>query len=227
MNLPEIVFNVGRNDLNLGLIGLSNVSVKPSQVEWDEFEDSIFRKIRDKTSLEDIKDDPIFRSYRDLYWSFGMDPTKLRISSEALLRRIVNGLNLWRISNVVDIVNLASAHHKIPIGLIDASKIEGMLQIRQAMPNEIFTRIGGERKVCRGREIVLSDDTKIVCFGFATHDSNDTKVTDTTETIFVIMYGAPAVSMEYLETSTYDTLVLLRQWMECDPIGIKYFQCST
>ncbi|MFW9918509.1 MAG: B3/4 domain-containing protein, partial [Candidatus Thorarchaeota archaeon] len=160
-----------------------------------------------------------------LYWSFGMDPTKLRVSSEALLRRIVNGLNLWRVSNIVDIVNLASAHHKIPIGLIDISKIQGSLQVRQAKPDEVFTRIGGETKVCRGREIVLADEEKIVCFGYATHDSDHAKVTSKSKSIYVVMYGSPEVSMDYLETSTYDTLLLMKKWIRCKPIGIRYIQC--
>ncbi|MFW9921525.1 MAG: hypothetical protein ACFFED_18135, partial [Candidatus Thorarchaeota archaeon] len=76
MELPEILFNVGRNDLKLAVIGLDKVTIEPSLEDWDVYEGRIFEEIRNSTSLEDVKDDIIFRSYRDLYWSFGMDPTK-------------------------------------------------------------------------------------------------------------------------------------------------------
>ncbi|MHA1907558.1 MAG: B3/B4 domain-containing protein, partial [Candidatus Thorarchaeota archaeon] len=182
MKLPDIEFDVPRDDLSLAMVGLDELTVQESRDGWEDTEQSMFEKIRSSTTLDNIKDDLLFRSYRDLYWTFGMDPTKLRVSSEALLRRIVNGLNLWRISNIVDVVNVASPMHKLPIGLIDVSKIVGSLRIRVAMKDETFIRIGGAKKVCRGREIVLTDEEKIVCFGYATHDSDITRITnDTTQ----------------------------------------------
>lgn len=226
MNLPNIQFELQRTDLKLALIGLDEVRIAPSLDGWRSYEESIFEKIRQTTSLEDLKDDDIFRSYRDLYWSFGMDPTKLRVSSEALVRRIVNGFNLWSISNLVDVVNLSSASHKIPIGLVDASKVKGTLRIRIALQNEIFIRIGGEQRECKGGEIVLSDDEQIVCFGFATHDSERTKVADASKTVHVILYGSPELSMDYFETATYNTLVMLKKWVNCTALGVAYFQCS-
>jgi DNA/RNA-binding domain of Phe-tRNA-synthetase-like protein len=225
MKLPDIRFSVGRNDLSISSIGLDNCTVEPSRNDWTEYEQSVFRIIRKSTRPDDIKDDPLFRSYRDLYWSFGMDPTKIRVSSEALLRRILNGENLWRISNVVDVANLASAYHKLPIGLIDASKIEGELVVRSAEKGEVFTRIGGTIRECNGREIVRAYDTKIVCFGFATHDSDFTKVTKATTAVIVLLYGAASVTMEYLDTSTYDTLSMMLNWIDCKPSGIQFYKC--
>ncbi len=225
MDLPDIRFSVGRNDLSISAIGLGNCIVESSREDWAEYEQNVFGLIRDSTHLHEIKDDPLFRSYRDLYWSFGMDPTKMRISSEALLRRILNGENLWRISNVVDVANLASAYHKLPIGLIDASKIEGDLVVRSAEKGEVFTRIGGTTRECNGREIVLADDTKIVCFGFATHDSDLTKVAKTSTEVIVLLYGAPSVTMEYLDSSTYDTLSMMLNWVNCKPSGIQFYKC--
>ncbi|MHA2359291.1 MAG: B3/B4 domain-containing protein, partial [Candidatus Thorarchaeota archaeon] len=171
---PIIRFEVERSGLSVSLIVLENLKVGRSNLSFEEYENETFDEIRSQMTLDEVKDDPIFRSYRDLYWTFGMDPTKLRVSSEAVLRRVLKGLNLWRISDIVDIINLASAYHKIPIGLIDASKLKGNLVIRTAFNGEIFQRIGGKTIMCRGREIVVADEQKIVCFGYATHDSERT-----------------------------------------------------
>ncbi len=224
MELPDIEFTVNRDDLSLALIGLNDISVEKSRDGWEELEQSMFERIRSSITLDDIKDDPIFRSYRDLYWTFGMDPTKLRVSSEALLRRIVNGLNLWRISNIVDVVNVASPDHKIPIGLVDVSKVTGSLQVRVARAGEAFVRIGGVEKVCRGREIVLADDKKIVCFGYATHDSEYTKVSMDSKQVYILLYGAPAITEEYIGSAASETLHLVNQWVDCQPTKIRFYQ---
>lgn len=223
MILPDISFDVGRDDLSVSLIGLDDVVIAPSKPEWSKYEQDIFGRIQTSISLDDVKNEPLFRSYRDLYWTFGMDPTKLRVSSEALLRRILNGLNLWRVSNLVDVANLASAYHKIPIGLIDVDTVDGDLQVRVAKKGEEFIRIGGKKIHCRGREIVLADDKKIVCFGYATHDSEMTKVTVSTNQVYVLLYGAPAVTSNYLESATNDTEEMITPWVDCTRIGIRFF----
>ncbi len=226
MILPDIYFDVGRDDLSVSLIGLDNVVVAPSKNEWIEFEHVIFERIRGSITLADVKDEPIFRSYRDLYWTFGMDPTKERVSSEALLRRILNGLNLWSVSNLVDVANLSSAYHKIPIGLIDANAVNGELHVRIAKKEEEFVRIGGKRIHCRGREIVLADDEKIVCFGYATHDSEFTKVSVDTNQVLVLLYGAPEVAFTYMESATNDTVQMITPWVACNQIGTRFFRSS-
>ncbi|MFW9848465.1 MAG: B3/4 domain-containing protein [Candidatus Thorarchaeota archaeon] len=224
MKIAGIEFEVDRDDISLSLIRLDELRVEPSREGWEDFERGLFETIRSSTSLEDVKDDELFRSYRDLYWTFGMDPTKLRVSSEALLRRVVNGLNLWRISNIVDVVNVASPMHKIPIGLVDITKVVGNLRVRIARKGEVFVRIGGTEKICRGRELVLADDEKIVCFGYATHDSELTKVSTDSTQVYLLHYGAPAVSLEYLKTSSHYTLELVKDWVDCQPSEVSYFR---
>ncbi|MFW9792923.1 MAG: B3/4 domain-containing protein [Candidatus Thorarchaeota archaeon] len=212
---PRIRFEVDRPGLSVSLIMLEDLKVGRSSSSFEEYEKETFEEIRTHMTLEEAKDDPIFRSYRDLYWTFGMDPTKLRVSSEAVLRRILRGLNLWRISNIVDIVNLASAYHKIPIGLIDAVKLKGDLVVRTAFNGEIFQRIGGKLIICRGREIVVADQEKIVCFGFATHDSERTMITPDSSRVLVLLYGAEVVTKDVMDNALRITLDMIDQWLDC------------
>ncbi|KXH74179.1 MAG: hypothetical protein AM326_10060 [Candidatus Thorarchaeota archaeon SMTZ-45] len=215
MERPNIRFEVDRPGLSVGMVILKDIKVGQSTSSFEMYEMETFKEIRSSMTLEEAKDDPIFRSYRDLYWTFGMDPTKLRVSSEAVLRRILKGLNLWRISDIVDIINLASAYHKIPIGLIDASKLKGNLVIRTASKGEVFQRIGGKTIVCRGREIVVADDEKIVCFGYATHDSERTMITKTSKRVLVLLYGAKGVSKPMMNEALRITLDMIDQWLDC------------
>jgi DNA/RNA-binding domain of Phe-tRNA-synthetase-like protein len=212
---PRIRFEVDRPGLSISLIILEDLKVGISSSSFEEYEKETFEEIRSQMTLEDAKDDPIFRSYRDLYWTFGMDPTKLRVSSEAVTRRILKGLNLWRISDIVDIVNLASAYHKIPISLIDASKLKGDIVIRTAFNGELFQRIGNKLIMCRGREIVVADDQKIVCFGFATHDSKRTMITKDSSTVYVLLYGSEIVTRDVMDNALRITLDMIDQWVDC------------
>jgi DNA/RNA-binding domain of Phe-tRNA-synthetase-like protein len=212
----RIHFEVDRPNLRVAMIKLDDVKVGQSIPSFEKYEQDIFNEIRTQMTLEDAKDDPIFRSYRDLYWTFGMDPTKHRVSSEAVLRRVLRGLNLWRISDIVDIINLASAYHKIPIGLIDTSKLDGDLVIRTAHNGEVFQRIGGKTIVCRGREVVVADDKKIVCFGYATHDSERTMITMHTCNALVLLYGAEAVTKTVMDDALVITLDMIDQWLDCE-----------
>ncbi|MHA2150393.1 MAG: B3/B4 domain-containing protein [Candidatus Thorarchaeota archaeon] len=212
---PEITFDIDRPGLSVAMIVLSDLKVGNSSSSFELYEQETFIELRSQMTLEEVKDDPIFRSYRDLYWTFGMDPTKLRVSSEAVLRRILKGQNLWRISNIVDIVNLASAYHKIPISLIDASKLNGNLIVRAAFDGELFQRIGDKLIMSRGREIVMADEKKIVCFGWATHDSKRTMITKESNEVLVLLLGAKAVTKPAMDHALRITLDMIDQWLDC------------
>ncbi|UCE11144.1 MAG: hypothetical protein JSW61_04185 [Candidatus Thorarchaeota archaeon] len=220
----KISFDTPTNDLALFVTRLTNYSHTQSSEDFSEYEERIFSQIRSSNSLETLKDVETLRMYRDLYWSFGMDPTKLRVSSEALMRRVLRGENLWRISSLVDVVNLASAYHGVPIGLIDEGALVGNLRVRTARKDEVFVRIGGKGLVCKGREVVLSDDEKIVCFGYATHDSEMTRVTPQTATILLILYGAPGVSYSKLEQANSITLEMVDKWVDCQVTDSEYYR---
>ena len=217
MRDPSLVihFMVEREDLSIVVIPLHDLTVGESIKDFEDYEQELFHEIRSKNSLEGIRDDPVLRAYRNFYWTFGMDPTKQRVSNEAVLRRILRGLNLWRVSDVVDVANLASAYHKIPVGLIDTAKLKGELMVRTAMKGEVFHRMGGSTINCRGREIVLADSEKIVCFGYATHDSDLTKVTKSSEKVLFLLYGAPGISNDILNYATEVSFEMIQRWLTC------------
>jgi DNA/RNA-binding domain of Phe-tRNA-synthetase-like protein len=223
-NKDLVSFEVECKGLCLAAIQMVGVKVSTSKPEFEEFERSVFERVRAEMTLDALKDDCVFRSFRDLYWSFGLDPTKERVSSEALLRRILVGQNLWRVNNVVDTANVASVAHKLPIGLTDVSKLAGQLTVRTARRGELFHKIGGESLECRGREIVVADEEKIVCYGYATHDSDLTRVTDQTNEVLLLVYGSRATTMIDISRALTLTIGLVSEWLECRTTGTRVFQ---
>jgi DNA/RNA-binding domain of Phe-tRNA-synthetase-like protein len=116
---------------------------------------------------------------RALYRRFGIDPTRVRPSSEALLRRLKKGEPLPRINSLVDVANALSVQLQVPVGLYDLDKVLGdELVIRLGAAGESYIGIGKERVNVAGRICVA--DAKGPC-GNPSSDSARTMITTATE----------------------------------------------
>jgi len=159
---------------------------------------AIIQEITSRHTLEQVKDDPVFRAYRDFFWSVGVDPTKTRPASEALVRRILSGGKLPRINTAVDAYNLASACSGIPIAAFDADTITGDLTLRFAKDGEQFLGIGMEKPVMLTKnQVIMTDEEQIIAI-YPYRDSDSTKVTVRTRNIRIITCGVPRIERENL-----------------------------
>lgn len=125
---------------------------------------------------------------RTLYKAFGMDPSRHRPSSEALLRRVLKGLDLYRINSAVDSCNLASLEFLLPVGMYDAARIQGDVSLRLGREGDSYAGIRkGDVNVAR--RLALYDD--LGPFGSPTSDSARTCVEEGTGEILAVIF-APA-----------------------------------
>ncbi len=116
---------------------------------------------------------------RELYRKFGIDPTRVRPSSEALLRRMQKGEPLPRINSLVDVANAMSVQLQVPVGLYDLGKVVGdELVIRLGGKGESYEGIGKEKVNVAGRICVA--DKEGPC-GNPSADSARTMITTETE----------------------------------------------
>src|SRR6478736_2682439 len=116
---------------------------------------------------------------RALYRRFGIDPTRVRPSSEALLRRLKKGEPLPRINSLVDVANSLSVQLQVPVGLYDLGKVKGdELVIRLGAEGVGYTGIGKEHVNVAGRICVA--DAEGPC-GNPSADSARTMITTATE----------------------------------------------
>jgi DNA/RNA-binding domain of Phe-tRNA-synthetase-like protein len=143
-------------------------------------------------TLENLKDNPIIRAYRDFYWKIGIDPTKIRPSSEALVRRILSGSSIPMINNVVDAGNLASIETLIPIGLYDLDKMVGEPVLRFARHGEEFIDITGRVRKIESNTIVLADDIGLIHI-FPHRDSLRTMIQWDTKRVLIVACGVENV----------------------------------
>lgn len=125
---------------------------------------------------------------RSMYKRVGLDPTKTRPSSEALLRRVRRGDPLPRINSMVDVCNWCSLEFQLPYGLYDAAHIDGDVELRLGRPGEQYAGIRKDAVHVGGR-IALADAAGP--FGNPTSDSARTMVTTATTRALLVVF-APA-----------------------------------
>jgi DNA/RNA-binding domain of Phe-tRNA-synthetase-like protein len=154
-------------------------------------------ELKERYTLDILREDPIVRAYRKFYWRIGIDPTKTRPSSEALVRRALRGK--WpRINPIVDAGNIASARFMVPIGLYDLDKAKPPLKLTLSKGGEKFEPIGGKREVLPPGIPILVDSDGTVMHLYPHRDSRKTMITDSTRTILSVAAGVPGVETSYL-----------------------------
>jgi DNA/RNA-binding domain of Phe-tRNA-synthetase-like protein len=128
---------------------------------------------------------------RAMYRQVGLDPTKTRPSSEALLRRVRHGGELPRINNLVDIINWCSLEAQLPFGLYDVDRIRGPVTLRLGQPGEEYAGIRKDAVHVAGRLTLVDEEGP---FGNPTSDSARTMVTHATTCALVVIFAPAAVS---------------------------------
>ena len=197
---PRIVMQVDSgvaSHVRLGFVGAAPVVIGPSPASLI---DALERRTADLRSrfagCSPARIDEL-RPARELYRSFGVDPTKVRPSSEALLRRVLRGRPLPRISNAVDLCNLLSVSFLLPMGLYDAGAIEGSaVEVRRGRPGEAYTGIRKGEVHLEGR-LVLADAAGP--FGNPTSDSSRTAVTDATRGLWMVILAPASIPSARLQ----------------------------
>lgn len=110
----------------------------------------------DGVALADL---PSITAWRRTFSRFGAKPTQYRNAAEALLRRLTKQGDIPSISTLVDIGNLVSIRHAVPVAVFDLDGIEGRLTVRYAEGTEPFSDLGSsETTHPEPGEVVFTDD---------------------------------------------------------------------
>jgi len=172
-------------DLTLGCIECDVVVSEENRELWREIE-AVCRIIGNSGELAEVGSHPAIKASRKAYRLCGKDPARYRLSSEALMRRVVKGHQLYRINNVVDLLNLVSIKSGMAIGGYDADKIAGGITFDTGKKNEPYEAIGrGEMNI----EFLPVFRDSISPFGSPTSDSVRTSVTIDTKRFLMVIIG--------------------------------------
>jgi DNA/RNA-binding domain of Phe-tRNA-synthetase-like protein len=177
--------------ISLGVLGLDDLHVQERDKELDEPLAEAAAKLRRGADLE-----PHLAATRSMYRRVGIDPTKTRPSSEALLRRVKKGEGLPRINTLVDICNWCSAEFQLPYGLYDRERLKGDIQLRLGREGEEYAGIRKDTVHLEGRP-TLADGSGP--FGNPTSDSARSIVTASTTRALVVVFVPREVPRSAIE----------------------------
>jgi DNA/RNA-binding domain of Phe-tRNA-synthetase-like protein len=98
--------------------------------------------VRQSIRLDDVSGLAEIKALRAAYRAAGKDPARYRGSQEALLRRILKGVGLYRVNTIVDINNLVSIESRHSLGTYDVDRLVGEVTFRIGRPGETYKGIG-------------------------------------------------------------------------------------
>lgn len=189
-----------RGNVCLGLVAAAPVAVGPAGdallEETAKLADDLVRRYDGLTPAEIEELAPA----RQLYRYFGIDPTKTRPSSEALLRRVLKVKPLPRIISAVDLCNLLSLKFLLPIGLYDAGKIVGDVELRRGTPGESFAGIRKADVHLEGRPVLVDP---LGPFGNPTSDSARTSVDEGTNALWMVIFAPASFPVERMKANVH------------------------
>lgn len=155
-----------------------------SDALWAEI-DARCAEFRIKLTTESLKQIPSIEATRRVYRACGKDPSRYRPSGEALVRRVLQGKQLYQIDTLVDLVNLASMTYGYSIGGFDADKFCGdTLTLGVGREGEPYEGIGRGQLNIAGLPVYRDAKGGV---GTPTSDNERTKMTlETTHILFLV-----------------------------------------
>ena len=159
---------------------------KKNEELWKYLKKDIFRKTKDEIFDYGVNEIPNIKESRAAYKAFGKDPSRYRVSSEALIRRIGQGKGLYEVNTVVDVNNLISIESGFSAGSYDVEKLGDRLVFRIGKKGETYQGIGKDEVNIEALP-VLSDEEGAI--GSSTSDSRRAMITEDAREVLTLIYS--------------------------------------
>ncbi len=163
-------------------------------LEINNYTNSLFLEM----TKEEIKLIPRISDSRLAYKKLGKKSSDgYDISSEALLKRVFSGKNLFNINNIVDTSQLLSIMSRLSIGIYDLDKIEGDITFKIGSNEDTYKSLG--KGMLKSEKLpILVDQTG--GFGSPTSDSVRTCISENTKRVIMIMMVFSVINLDNILT---------------------------
>ncbi len=187
---------------------------------WKEIH-TLEQQLRSQLTPETLKDQPSIAATRQVYKKCGKDPSRYRPASEQLIRRMLQGKELYQIDTLVDLVNLASIAYGYSIGGFDASKFVGdTLTLGIGCEGEPYEGIGRGPLNIAGLPVYRDAEGGV---GTPTSDHERTKMTLSTTHLVVLINGYDGNEARVIANAKY-IQDLLRRYAHSDGGSITIYR---
>lgn len=187
---------------------------------WDEIH-ALEDKYRQELTTESLKQLPGIAATRSVYKACGKDPSRYRPASEQLIRRMLQGKELYQIDTLVDLVNLASIAFGYSIGGFDADKFVGdTLTLGVGREGEPYEGIGRGPINIAGLPVYRDAEGGV---GTPTSDHERTKMTLSTTHLVVLINGYDGNEERVIANAKF-IQELLRKYCQSDGGSVTVYR---
>lgn len=166
------------------------VNVLPTTDELRKEVAALAREVMENLTLETLLKKPRIAVARNGYKALGKDPSRYRLATESLLRRLIKGNGLYEVNNIVDIGNILSVRTQRSVAVLDEEQIEG----------HVLIRIGrDEPYVGIGRGAINVSNIPVYCdhigpFGSPTSDTLRTCIKPSTQKVLLFIMSFDGIN---------------------------------
>lgn len=188
--------------------GLANGPSSPELLEAYRAEQRVAAERLSATALADL---PSIVAWRRAFAAFGAKPTQYRNAAEALLRRLDKHGDIPSISTLVDLGNLVSIRHAMPVAVFDRAHVAGSITVRFSEGTEPFTDLGSSETVMpEPGEVVFVDEEGVVCARrWCWRQSAQSATGPATTEALVVVEGQHDAAGQDVEAAARDLVALL------------------
>ncbi len=204
-----IPIHISLRSVRLGWLDAVTIRTEPSPEGLSEELRSVTGALARSLTVEAVAENEEVRAVRAMFRSWGLDPSKYRPSSEALLRRVAQGKGLYQISNIVDIVNLGSIETAWPYGCYDRERMRPPVTLRLGVHGEKYEGIGRRVWHLEGRPVLADAEGP---FGSPISDSTRTMITGETRSIIATIYAPATAKDQVIEEALARMAARLERW---------------
>ena len=214
-------------DLSIGVLSLSNIDNTGQHDALSQLLLDAQEEQRLALAGMTLSQHPHIAPWREAYRAFGVKAKKYPSSIENLLKRVTKGETMRNINPLVDLYNVVSLKHLMPVGGEDLDAIQGDLDLRFAGETEaeIYLLGDNEAKAPKPGEVIYSDDAGAICRRFNWKEADRSKLTESTKNAVLVIEALPPVTFDMLELALNDLTELVQTY--CKATVCRHIVTST
>ncbi|WP_170225500.1 B3/B4 domain-containing protein [Pseudonocardia cypriaca] len=201
-------------DVRAGVVVAAGLTNGPTPPALFERYRTAQKEVADRLATTPPAALPSIAAWRRAFAAFGAKPTQYRSAAEALLRRLGKQGDIPSINTLVDLGNLVSIRHALPVAVVDLAGIDGDITVRFATGSERFTDLGSDEPVAPDPgEVVFVDRSGVACARrWCWRQSAQSATRETTTDALVVVEGLHDGAERDVAAAREEIVALLREF---------------
>ncbi len=198
----------------VGVVAARGVDNRGEDPEIRRLLEAEQRRVAGELAGVAVVEHPRIAPWRDAYRRFGAKPKKYRSSIENLVRRVLKGAALPSINPLVDLYNVVSLRHLLPVGGEDLERVKGPIFLTFAGEDEPPVLLLGERheRPPHPGEVIYRDGAGAICRRWNWKEADRTKLTPGTRHAVLVIEALPPAGEAELSAALEDMAGLIERY---------------